>query len=197
MTDWIDLTHPLNAETWIYREAGYSDPAFSAERWCDVDNQRYEVWKLGLGTQMGTHIDAPCHFAKGGATMDAFGPQDAIGTYRLVTDIDLARDNWTLGWQGESHLLLDARSQSRVLPRSIETLLSLPVKTIVMAGELKLDHPDPLWFHVRLGQTGKFLVEDLNVPSGFAFPATGQIATVPLPLSGLSGSPTRVLIAST
>lgn len=196
MKGWIDLTHPLNADTWIYRGPDYSDPDFAADRWASIEKDDYEVWRLGVSTQMGTHIDAPSHFVRGAVTMDGFLPQDCIGTYRLVTAEALSGADWGIDWDMHSHLLLDARKNDVALIQNIETFLDLPVKTIVMAGELRVNHDDPHWFHRRLAEVGKFLVEDLCVPDDFQFGQLGQIATLPLPLTGLSGSPTRVLLAT-
>lgn len=192
MIDWVDLTHPLSADTWIYRRENYSDPDFSATPWAGIEKDGYEVWKLGLGTQMGTHIDAPSHFVRGAATMDDFWPQDCIGIYRLVQ----AAHFGDADCGDHSHLLIDGRRSDIVAVKALEHLLRLPVKTLVLAGGLKVAHDDPLWFHRRVAEAGKFLVEDLCVPDNLAFEATGRIATVPLLLSGLSGSPTRVLVAT-
>jgi len=196
MIDWIDLTHPLNADTWIYQGAKYSDPDFAAERWANIEDDGYEVWRLSVGTQMGTHIDAPSHFVRGAATMDDFLTLDCIGTFRLVMAEALSSADWGIDWESHSHLLLDARKNDVALPHNIEAFLALPVKTIVMAGGLRVDHDDPHWFHRRLAEVGKFLVEELCVPDDFKFGQFGQIATLPLPLTGLSGSPTRVLLST-
>lgn len=194
---WLDLTQPLNSETWVYRDEGYSDPEFSAVLCASIGPQRYEAWLLGLATQMGTHIDAPSHFVSGGATMDEFLPEDCVGTYHVVTSKELTSSEWQPTWPDASHLFLDARQLNVATTAAVDRLLELPIKTIVMAGGLKVAHDDHLWFHQRVADLGKYLVEDLKTSDDQCIPLSGQIITTPLPLSGLSGSPTRVLVSKT
>ncbi|MGR3761499.1 cyclase family protein [Roseobacteraceae bacterium NS-SX3] len=194
MTGWIDLTYELNADTWIYAEENYRDPPFAARKWCSVAEQRFEVWQLSLGTQTGTHMDAPSHFAEGGAAMEGLAAADCAGTFRTVRADSLIHAAPQLDWDGETHLLLDARDPAVVSPAAIEELLALPPKVWVLAGALTLAHPDPLWFHAALARVGKYLAEDLNTAGLGALPERGEIITMPLRLTGVSGSPARVLV---
>lgn len=194
MKPWIDLTYPLDTKTWIYQGDDYSDPQFASEHWASVADNGFEVWKLSLGTQMGTHVDAPSHFVTGAATLDDFNPQDCVGTYILVSAQDLTHAEFSLDWKNDTHLFLDARKEDVADPQAVKTLLQLPVRVIVMAGGLRVDHDDPLWFHKEVARAGKFLVEDLMVDASLKLPTRGQIITAPLRLTGLSGSPARVLV---
>lgn len=196
MNDWIDLTRRLDEHVAIYQQDGYADPPFVVERWAARATEGFEVWRLALGTQTGTHIDAPCHFADGGATLDGLPASACIGTYRLVMAGDLASPGFRHAWQGESHLLLDARSPGSpgaASPDAIEALLALPPPMVVMVGNLTVAHDDPLWFHRRVAQCGKFLAEDTVEDCG-ALPPAGDIVALPLRLAGVSGSPARVLV---
>lgn len=193
MNDWIDLTRKLDEHLWIYQEAGYADPPLEIHRWAQRDVAGFEVWRLALGTQTGTHIDAPCHFADGGATLDALPAGACVGTCRLVMADRLADPGFRPEWAGESHILLDARMPHRAATQAIDTLLALPPRMIVMVGCVQPAHDDPLWFHRRLAQAGKFLAEDTLEDMG-ELPATGDIIAMPLRLAGVSGSPARVLV---
>lgn len=192
MNDWLDLTRKLDRDLWIYQDGAYADPPLETERWAQRSSEGFEVWRLAMGTQTGTHIDAPCHFADGGATIDALPAGACVGTYRLVTAADLADPDFRLAWAGESHLLLDARAPARAAPSAIDALLSLPPPMIVMIGCLKLAHDDPLWFHRRVAQAGKFLAEDTLEDVDPA--PLGDVIALPLRLAGVSGSPARVMI---
>lgn len=194
MKDWIDLTYPLNDQSWIYAEAGYSDPPFGAKPWASVPDNRFEVWQLALGTQTGTHIDAPAHFVEGGATIDQMEPNNMIGTYQRVDAAALQGGRTLPDWSGDSHLFLDARRPHVAETEALHSLISLPTRTWVLAGELHVASNDPLWLHLNLAKAGKFLAEDLCCDRLGDLPDTGQIATVPLNLTGLSGSPARVMI---
>lgn len=193
MNDWIDLTRKLDEHLWIYREDGYADPPLVVERWAARATAGFEVWRLALGTQTGTHIDAPCHFADGGATLDALPAGACVGTFRLVTADRLADPDAHPEWAGESHLLLDARMPHRAATQAIDALLALPPRMIVMVGCVTPAHDDPLWFHRRVARAGKFLAEDTLEDIG-ALPAAGDIIAMPLRLVGVSGSPARVLV---
>ncbi|WP_165390713.1 cyclase family protein [Pseudoduganella lutea] len=197
MNDWIDLTRKLDQDLWIYQEDGYADPPLAIERWAERATEGFEVWRLALGTQTGTHIDAPCHFADGGATLDALPAGACVGTYRLVTAEDLADPDVRFDWTGESHVLLDARTPHPAATAAIDAMLALPPLMIVMVGNLNVAHADPLWFHRRVAGAGKFLAEDLLEAVlddiGDLAPA-GDIIALPLRLMGVSGSPARVLI---
>jgi kynurenine formamidase len=193
MSDWLDLTRKLDQDLWIYQEGSYSDPPLVAERWAERATEGFEVWRLCLGTQTGTHIDAPCHFADGGATLDRLPASACVGTYRLVTAADLADPAFRPAWSGETHFLLDARAPVPAATKAIDALLALPPPMIVMVGCLKVDHDDPLWFHRRVAQAGKYLAEDTLEDVG-ELPAAGEVIALPLRLAGVSGSPARVLV---
>lgn len=193
MNGWIDLTRRMDRDLRIYQEGDYADPPLVTERWAERGTQGFEVWRLALGTQTGTHIDAPCHFADGGATLDALPAGACVGRYRLVMAESLADPQYRPGWAGESHLLLDARAPFPAATAAIDALLALPPPMVVMIGCLKIAHDDPLWFHRRLAQAGKFLAEDTLEDIGELAPG-GDIIALPLRLSGVSGSPARVML---
>lgn len=193
MSHWIDLTRKLDEHLWIYREDAYADPPLVAERWAERSTAGFEVWRLSLGTQTGTHIDAPCHFADGGATLDQLPAGACVGTYRRVDAEDLADPAFRLDLAGATHILVDARTPVRAATAAIDALLALPPLLVVMVGALQVAHDDPLWFHRRLAQAGKFLAEDTLEDVG-DLPPAGDVIALPLRLTGVSGSPARVLV---
>lgn len=229
MGGWIDLTKSLDDATETYAEGRYRDPDFSARLWSDHAVQGYEVWRLELGTQTGTHIDAPRHFDPNGATIDALCPEQCVGTYQLVTVGELAEHAARApDWASVTVLVLDARptnaaSRARstntvpaarstdsprepmdraepakrppleLTPEAVEAVAAHPCRVIVVIGEVMVAHPDPFYFHRRIAECGKYLVEDTREDVGI-LPREGQIIALPLRLIGLSGSPARVLI---
>lgn len=219
MGGWIDLTKSLDDATEIYAEGLYRDPDFGAGLWSDHAGQGYEVWRLELGTQTGTHIDAPRHFDPNGVTIDALRPEQCVGTYRLVTVGELGKSAATArNWAGVTVLILDARPAStvpgarsadllrepsrvsapahrplQITPEAVEAVAVCPCRVIVVIGEVTVAHADPFHFHRRLAECGKYLVEDTREDVG-NLPGEGQIIALPLRLMGLSGSPARVLI---
>jgi kynurenine formamidase len=62
----VDLSHPLTAETPVY--PGDPVPNFSVAT--TIDNEGYNLFNVILGSQTGSHVDAPYHFSNTGATVD-------------------------------------------------------------------------------------------------------------------------------
>ncbi len=194
MTEWIDLTRPLTESTEIYRDGTYSDPEFHAVRWSDHEARGYEVWRLELGTQTGTHIDAPRHFDPEGATIESLRPDDCVGAYRLLR-VDEAERCGEQDWAGVAALVLDARAPVAISAAAVEALGRCVPRLVVLLGEIAVSHPDPLYFHRHLAGCGKFLLEDTRCDVG-QIPRQGRIVALPLGLVGLSGSPARVLLGT-
>jgi arylformamidase len=188
---WIDLTRPVDATLPIYGEPGYSDPAFRATPWCTIGTRGFAVWRLELGTQTGTHIDAPCHFAPGGASLEALDANDLVGRY-LHVDAALLGDGSGLAHEGEPLVFLDCTTESVLSEAGFEALLALPCRVWLMAGSASVAGRPPLHFHRAVADADRFLVEDLD-PSVRA-PRRGEAIALPLRLTGLSGAPTRVLV---
>ena len=80
---WIDVSVPL--ETGVVHWPG--DPAASIVQVKHLDRgDSCTLTALDMGAYEGTHIDAPAHFVRGGATMDAL-PLDAVMGRGGVIDI--------------------------------------------------------------------------------------------------------------
>ena len=78
----LDLSKPLDSAIEIYSDGSYRDPPFEVSEWCSVESQGYRVSAVRLGTQTGTHIDAPAHF-------DPQGLGAAAGSYREWSGVAL------------------------------------------------------------------------------------------------------------
>ena len=76
----VDLSHPLTAATPIY--PGDPEPRiFTATT---VTNEGYNLSHVHLGTQTGTHVDAPFHFRDDGATIDRMPLDMTVGPAVVV-----------------------------------------------------------------------------------------------------------------
>jgi kynurenine formamidase len=62
----VDLSHPLTAETPVY--PGDPVPSFTVAT--TIENEGYNLFNVVLGSQTGSHVDAPYHFSNAGATVD-------------------------------------------------------------------------------------------------------------------------------
>ena len=188
---WIDLTRPMDAHLPIYAEPGYADPPFAVHDWCAVEGQGYAVQRLDLGTQTGTHIDAPAHMVAGGATLEALSPGWLIGRYVTLRPGEVLPD------RGEAVLLfLNASDGGEVSRPLFDAALALGFPVWVMAGSLRVRGEEPLFLHRALARAGVFLVEDLDAEAARPLPDRGEMIAAPLRLIGTSGAPCRVLARS-
>jgi kynurenine formamidase len=195
----LDLTRPLNAETAIYEAENYRDPPLVISSWCRVQDRGFAVARLEMGTQTGTHIDAPAHFLEGGATLEDLDVSALVGPYFLIQGRDLEDHARLLRCLATAHreriLLLLASPGPRVLgEESLQALLSLKIKTWCLLGSVQVAGQEPLYLHRILAQSGVYLVEDLDESQVNEIQPGGEILALPLRLEGVSGSPCRVLV---
>ena len=194
----IDLTRPLNADTKIYRDGDYADPPLVISHWCEIAETGFRVARLELGTQTGTHIDAPAHFLDGGATLDALDPAALIGRYYCIdaeTLVDLDRLSTHLGGISDETILLIRADETGTTIRAanLDALLELGRNVWILAGSIEIASRPPLEFHRRLAQAGIYLVEDIDSEAAARLPKRGRIIALPLRIEGVSGSPCRAL----
>lgn len=196
----IDLTKPLDNLTRAYRMGEYHDPPFSISDWCEVREQGFWVSKLEMGTQTGTHLDAPAHFLEGAETLEKLDINTCFGPYFLVhmgkgkSDSDFAR---TLSrYRGESILLLLSPPHTGSIPsKRLQSLLSLGCRLWIVMGSVTVENSEPLHFHRELAQEGVYLVEDLDEEAMHSIEPNGEIMALPLRMEGVSGSPCRVILS--
>lgn len=195
----FDLTKRLNPSTEIYQDGPYSDPDFKIETWCSVASQGFWVSSVNMGTQTGTHIDAPAHFLDGGQTLEALDVRHLVGPYFRILSESLAdprsRHQALQRYAGEDILFLISEAPEVALPESaIADLIALGCKVWVVAPAIEIVDQAPLQFHRLLAENGVFLVEDIDLSAARRAPETGQMIALPLRLEGVSGSPCRVII---
>jgi kynurenine formamidase len=198
MTRTIDLTRPLDRNLEIYSEGEYSDPPLQVETWCTIREQGYWVARVCLGTQTGTHIDAPAHFYEAGETLEQLPVEQLMGRFfRLPLDaqVEIASLHELLrGYEGEPILFLACRSgHTELTAPALETLCALPARVWVLHGAINVRDQPPLHFHRRIAQKQKYLVEDLDVDAAGQVDRGGTLMALPLNLLGVSGAPCRVV----
>ncbi|MEM7345007.1 MAG: cyclase family protein [Chloroflexota bacterium] len=195
----IDLTKVIDKNLPIYIDGSYSDPPVQIESWCTVSEQGFNVSKLSLGTQTGTHIDAPAHFIENGATLEALPVQATIGPYlwidldkALETKIDAIEANYK-----DQPILFLATSASETVELSqamFDRLLTLPCLVWVIVQGIQVSGQAPLYFHQALAEAGKYLIEEVDEAMAQQVKAGGELIALPLRLTNVSGSPCRVVV---
>lgn len=195
----IDLTKRLNDRLDIYNDGAYRDPPLKIETWCTVSSQRFWVSTLQMGTQTGTHIDAPAHFVEGGAMLEVLDVAQLIGPYFFVpvealTDLPL-QGPLLNKYNDEKILFLHAMAVHTLLPEpTFRALLALDCPVWVTSIGITIVERDPLYFHQVLAENGRFLIEDLDHNAAMHVQPGGTLIALPLRLEGVSGSPCRVIV---
>ncbi len=195
----IDLTRPLNRQTPIYADGAYRDPPLEVADWCGPPDQPFRVSRLALGTQTGTHIDAPAHFLPGGPTLDALGADALMGRCFLIRAHDLADtascSRALAGFGDEPILFVMGTFPPIEVPGDVlERLLGLGRRVWVLMGELVVAGREPFRFNRALAEAGVYLIEDLDDRRADEVAPGGEVIALPLRLEGVSGSPCRVVM---
>lgn len=189
----IDLTKPLVENMEVYHEENYSDPPFSVSPWCDIATQGYCVSRLELGTQTGTHIDAPRHFIADGDTLDQLPAQALAGNYLLI-DINNTGTKKDRKQRDASFLFLRFRDNGMLTEEDFSDLLKYSGLVWIVSGKPRVANKHHLEFHRELARAKKYLVEDLDNDAAWLVKPGGMAIVAPLRLEKVSGSPCRVLI---
>ncbi len=199
MADFVDLTRLLDEHLPIYTSGSYTDPPLQIQTWCTVQQQGYTVSRLSMGTQTGTHIDAPAHFAPNGATLEALPLQALMGPYLWVDLHQVTSSNVSdlrSVYKGQSILFLTS-SRPAMIEASEDVLkafLELPCMVWVNVYEIPVIGRDPLYFHRALSAAGRYLIEDVDEAAAQKVKRGGEMIALPLRLTGVSGSPCRVVV---
>ena len=199
MFEIIDLTKLLDKDLSIYTDNTYSDPPLQVETWCTIQEQGFKVSRLSMGTQTGTHIDAPAHFVADGATLETLPIQALIGQY-LWLDLDRVTEaelrELPSRCNGMSILFLTSSRQTKgkISEEVFRALLKLPCLVWIIVYGVQVIGCEPLYFHKVLAEAGKYLIEDIDESMAVRVKADGEMIALPLRLSGSSGSPCRVIV---
>ncbi len=84
----VDLSWEFTAETPIYP----GDPEPSVTVATTLENEGYNLSTLVMGTQTGTHVDAPYHFSNSGETIDNMELDFFLGEAVVVRVTDKKAD---------------------------------------------------------------------------------------------------------
>jgi kynurenine formamidase len=210
----VDLTIPLDASTQVYP----GDPVFRSSPATTIDGEGFHVQQLSMGSQTGTHVDAPWHFAEDGLRIDevplsrfvcrlvlldvrGLAPRTVIGWDRLAPlESQLGPDAALVlftGWAGHrgtdayfDHPYLDAAACARVLALGVRTF-ALDAPNL---DETRFDRPpaDGFASHRLIAAVGGVIVENL---CGLDDLGAGPylLSVLPLRLTGADGAPCRAV----
>jgi arylformamidase len=191
----IDLTKTLGESLYIYSEGNYSDPPLLIEPWCTVQSQGYKVSRVSLGTQTGTHIDAPSHFLEGGADLGALPVDALMGKYFLIDLDEIIRNDQTkFDYQEEPILFLKASGGLEISADLFDTLLKFSCRVWVIIHDIQVSGRDIFYFNRALAEADKYLVENVDEQAAMQVKSGGEIFALPIRLTSTSGAPCRVVV---
>jgi kynurenine formamidase len=205
----VDLSHALTADTPVY--PGDPVPSFSVAT--TIEKEGYNLFTVVLGSQTGTHVDAPYHFRNRGATVDKMDLQYFMGKGLIIdvahkktkeeiqlteikthekqieaADIVLFKTNWYKK-AGRS----DFYEHPFLSRDGGKYLLSKGIKTVGIDA-INLDSTGGTEFpiHDMFAEAGGIIAENLANLDLVDF-AAPFIIFLPLKLVGCDGSPVRAV----
>lgn len=206
-SDWIDVS--VGISDGMVNWPG--DPPVRVRRVSDLSRgAAANVSALSLGVHTGTHVDAPLHFVRDAAPIDAMPLDAMIGPARVleihdprrVTPEELARHDV----KESQRLLLKTRNSCRDWTREPfdEEFVHLtpPAAAYLAARRVALVGVDYLSVgsfrgggdetHRLLLQAGIWIIEGLNL--GPVSSGNYELLCLPLKLSGAEGAPARAVL---
>ena len=210
----VDLSHPLDDDTPVHP----GDPVARFGPAATVAADGYNLLHVRMGSQTGTHVDAPYHFFDDGARIDEL-PLDLFLGPAVVADVrgkpahgriewpdlepyaDRLRPGWILvlrtGW--DEHWGTDAYVDHPFLAgQAAERVVAAGVRTVALDA-LSLDETVPdgapaggFAAHLAVLGAGGVIVENLRGLGGIAVPDP-VLSVLPLRFRGADGAPVRAV----
>jgi arylformamidase len=194
----IDITRPLSESILVY--PGDNPPEFRQE-----DTGHYLITGLHLSTHTGTHIDAPVHYLKTGNTIDTIPLSHLMGTCRVldVTDTGTSITATYLKSRLDNIQRLLLKTSFSNTDRFVKDYPSLTTDAarLLTSHNIKcigIDSPSIESYncdgtvHRELLSRGCIIIELLDLSNVCEGDYT--MVALPLRLTGLDGSPARVVL---
>ena len=214
VTGIVDLSHPVEEGMPVYP----GDPEVRIRPATTIDEHGYAVLHVRMGSQSGTHVDAPYHFLADGARIDEV-PLDRFLGPAVIADVrgkrarepitwaDLApvegrlapgrmlllHTGWDAHWGTEAYLghpFLDGEAAERVVAAGVRTvgLDALSLDETVLDGE----PAGGFAAHLAVLGAGGVIVENLRGLERVRS-AEPVVSVLPLRLTGADGAPVRAV----
>ena len=210
----VDLSHPVDDETPVYP----GDPVARFRPAATLAADGYNVLHVSMGSQTGTHVDAPYHFLDDGARIDDM-PLDLFLAPAVIADVrgkaphdriewsDLApyagrlgpgrilvlHTGWDEHWGTDAyfdHPFLTGEAAEQVVAAGVRSVAidALSLDETVVGGE----PVDGFAAHAATLGAGGVIVENLrNLAAVTA--ADPVVSVLPLRFAGADGAPVRAV----
>jgi kynurenine formamidase len=210
----VDLSHTVDEHTTVYP----GDPQISFAPAATIAEDGFNVLHVHLGSQSGTHVDAPFHFLDDGARIDELdlemflgravvvdastaGPREEIGWEHFEPVIDrlgpgvlvLLHTGWDRHWHSEryfEHPYLAVDAAERLIATGVRTvgIDALSIDETVLGGA----HPTGFATHHVLLGAGGVVIENLTRLAELDWPDP-FVSVLPLKLGAADGAPVRAV----
>lgn len=204
----IDLSHPVSPQTQVYP----GDPAPTFTPHATIPGDGYNLLRIDLGTQTGTHVDAPRHIRDDGAPVDRLPPEMFVGRGVILDvrgrveaggqitpdlwpevdlrpgDIALVHTNWSVYFGTDKyfeHPALSAEACRWLLERGVRTV-GIDAPSIDPTGD------EVLAAHHVIAAAGGVICENLRNLDAIDF-ADALVSLLPIALEGADGAPVRAV----
>lgn len=194
----IDITRPLSQNILTY--PGDIPPVFRQE-----SHKRYVITSLHMSTHTGTHIDAPFHYLRTGDTIDTIPITSVMGTCRVLdvadAGINITANHLKGRLDGTDRLLLKTSFSGTDRFDENYPSLTTDAARFITSNKIKcagIDSPSVESFegdgsvHRELLGQGCIIIELLDLSD--VEEGDYNLVALPLRLTGLDGSPARVIL---
>jgi kynurenine formamidase len=206
----VDLSHPIDAETQVYP----GDPVVQLSPATTIDRDGYNVLHVSMGSQTGTHVDAPYHFLVDGARIDAMdlsmfiGPATVVGVRGLAPRSTISwpqlepsvaqmvsgailvlHTGWSRHWCSPTYL-----DHPYLGADAAEGIVAAGVRTVAIDAMSVDETPSPGSYaaHDILLGAGCAIVENLTNLDAVDF-AEPLLSVLPMRLADADGAPVRAV----
>jgi kynurenine formamidase len=210
----VDLSHPVDDDTPVY--PGDPVPRFTPA--ATIGRDGYNVLHVQMGSQTGTHLDAPYHFLEDGGRVDDLdldqlcAPAVVVdvrgkGAREAITWADLEphggdlrpgvilvlHTGWSRYWGSDTyaeHPFLDGAAARQVVERGVRTVAidAMSLDETVDTHE----HPSGFAAHFAVLGAGGAIAENLTNLEAVDFPDP-VVSILPIRFRGADGAPVRAV----
>lgn len=207
----VDLSHPIDSGTQVYP----GDPVPSLTPATTIDRDGFNVLHVAMGSQTGTHVDAPYHVLADGARIDemelslflgpatvvdlrGLPPRSRIGWSQLEPEVEggsilVLHTGWSRHWRSPAYV-----DHPHLSGDAAEAIVAAGIRTVAIDAMSVDETPppggDPGGYpahHVLLG-AGGVIVENLTNLEAVDFPDP-LLSVLPIRLRGADGAPARAV----
>jgi len=210
----VDLSHLVDETVQVYP----GDPVPAMTPAATIERDGYNVLNLVIGSQTGTHVDAPYHFLEGGPRIDDLDLSLFIGRATIV-DVTGRPPRTPVTWQdlapyehrlGPGHVLilhtgwsqwfrtpayydhpyLDGAAAQRLVALGVRTvgIDALNIDETVLRGQ----HPTGFAAHHAILGAGGVIAENLTNLAAVDF-TNALVSMLPVRLARADGAPVRAV----